>query len=351
MKILIISDAWTPQINGVVRTYEHICEELEKIGQEVYVIGPSDFPRRMPMPGYREIELVIAPYRRLKRKIEELESNSPVSIHIATEGPLGRAARRYCLKHGHSFTTAYHTQFPDYIAKRVERFLPFMAEWVKEFATNIIRHFHAPSSAMMFTTERMQQELNERGFKAPKHALKRGVHIDRFYPGESSLFDDLQRPIALYVGRIAVEKNLEDFLGMVWDGSKVIVGDGPDLAALQEKYSKVVFAGRKIGEELAAHYRSADIFVFPSRTDTFGIVLLEALASGLPIAAYDVTGPGDIITVPFLGCLHEDDLAHAAGKALEHKGSAAERHEHVKEHYSWANIAKQFLDIQKEATG
>lgn len=347
MKILIVSDAWKPQINGVVRTYEHICEELEKIGQEVYVIGPAEFPLRFPMPGYREIELVIAPYKQLKRRIE---AHGPVSIHIATEGPLGRAARKYCLKYGHRFTTAYHTQFPDYVAKRVERIVPFMAERAKETATNMIRNFHAPSSAMMFTTKRIEKELGALGFETPKHALNRGVSVDQFYPGEMSLFQDLPRPVALYVGRIAVEKSLEDFLGMTWDGSKIVVGEGPDLSMLKKRYPQAVFTGKKTGEELVAHYRSADVFVFPSRTDTFGIVLLEALASGLPVAAYDVTGPCDIVTKPFLGCLHEDNLEYAAVTALEHKDAATERHEHVKAHYSWEKIAQQFLEIQKNTT-
>lgn len=345
MKILIISDAWKPQVNGVVRTYEHIGEELEKDGHEIKVIGPADFPVRFPMPGYPEIELAVNPYGRLKRMTGEFD---PDAIHIATEGPLGQAARKYCNKHNLKFTTTYHTHFPDYIAKRVAKFIPFLSEPVKKSAIKSLRDFHDDASAMLIATQSLEDELKSWGFQTPMHRLSRGAKLDIFRPGNPEMFDDLPRPIAIYVGRVAIEKNLEAFLDMRWEGSKVIVGDGPDMMELQRNYPDAHFVGKKEGEELGAHYRSADIFVFPSRTDTFGMVLVEALACGLPVAAYNVTGPRDIITEPFLGALSDDDLADAAGRALalaEHKDK---RRAHVEEHYTWPAVAKQFLDVLQE---
>ncbi len=345
MKILIISDAWKPQVNGVVRTYEHIGNELEKTGHEFHVIGPADFPFRIPMPGYPEIKLALAPYGRLQRMIK---SFSPDVIHIGTEGPLGQAGRQYCIKNNLRFTTIYHSHFPDYVAGRVAKFAPCMASPVRNFAIKKLRHFHGSAAAMMIATQSLEDELKEWGFKTPMHRLTRGVHLHLFKPGEVELFHDMPRPVALYVGRVAVEKNLEDFLSMDWKGSKVIVGHGPDFDKLKNKYPDPYFTGTKEGEELAAHYRSADLFVFPSKTDTFGMVLTEALASGLPVAAYDVTGPRDIITAPHLGALHEDNLAHAANKALEVMDQKKERHKHVRENYTWPSVAKQFLKVLEE---
>jgi len=345
VRILIISDAWKPQINGVVRTYEHIIEELVPLGHIIKVIGPADFPLRMPMPGYAEIELVINPYGRLKRMAEEFK---PEAIHIATEGPLGKAARKYCLRHNLKFTTTYHTHFPDYIAKRVRKFLPFLADPVRNAAIRNLRDFHASAAAMLIATQSLEDELKSWGFETPMHRLSRGAHLDIFRPGTPELFDDLPRPVAIYVGRVAIEKNLEAFLDMAWDGSKVIVGDGPDFEELRRQYPDAHFAGKKTGEELGAHYRSADLFVFPSRTDTFGMVLVEALASGIPVAAYNVTGPRDIITEPHLGALHDEDLADAAGRALEQAAHHDKRRAHVEEHYTWPAVAQQFLTILKE---
>ncbi len=340
MKILIISDAWKPQVNGVVRTYEYIIAELVAMDHEIEVIGPADFPYRMPLIGYPEIELALFPYRRLKGMVEAF---APEHIHIATEGPLGQAGRKYCLKHDVSFTTSYHTHFPDYVAKRVAKFLPFLAKPVKQMTIRNIRNFHDPAAGMMIATQSLEDELKDWGFASTMHRLTRGVHVDLFNPGAPELFHDLPRPVALYVGRVAIEKNLEDFLAMTWDGAKVIVGDGPSLPVLQKKYPEALFVGTKEGEELAAHYRSADIFVFPSRTDTFGIVLIEALASGLPVAAYNVTGPRDIITAPHLGALHENDLAAAAREALAVKDDKDARHQHICDHYTWPAVARQFL--------
>ncbi len=341
MRLLIITDAWRPQINGVVRTYEHINQELRDMGHEVDVIGPGDFPRQMPLPGYGEIKLALAPYRRLVKMIED---HAPESIHIATEGPLGWAARRYCLKNDLQFSTCYHSHFPDYLAQRAAKYLSALHAPVHETTKKAIRHFHAPSAAMMVATQSLEEELKDWGFENPMLRLSRGVDLGLFKPGEKTLFHDLPAPVALYVGRVALEKSIEDFLSMNWEGSKVIVGDGPSLAALSQKYPDAHFAGIKQGEDLARHYQSADLFVFPSKTDTFGMVLVEALACGLPVAAYDVTGPKDIITGDFLGALvgaSVDNLSKASYKALESNKKQA-RHAHAASLYSWKNVAKQF---------
>lgn len=337
MKLLIITDAWHPQVNGVVRTYEHINEQLEKMGHEIHVISPSDFRLTCAMPSYPEIRLTIAPYRRLVRLLEQY---APETIHIATEGPLGMAGRRYCLKNGYSFSTCYHTHFPDYIAARFSRYLPFLHKPVHTLAKNHIRKFHAQTSAMMLGTQSLQEELLSWNFKNPMCRLTRGVDPDLFHAGEPTLFQDLPKPIALFVGRVAVEKNIEAFLSMEWTGSKVIVGDGPSRDKLTKKYPDAHFVGTKTGCELGDHYRSADLFVFPSKTDTFGMVLIEALACGLPIAAYNVTGPKDIITQDFLGNIN-DDLSKAAQTALCNT-EKSKRIAHVKQHYSWEQAAKQF---------
>jgi glycosyltransferase involved in cell wall biosynthesis len=338
MKILIVSDAWHPQINGVVRTYEHLQAELVKLGHEVKVIGPTDFPIRIPMPGYPEIQLVLAPSGRLNRLINNFKPNH---IHIATEGPLGIAARYYCKKRNVPFTTSYHTQFPDYVAKRIGLYAPFLHKPFYEYAKKFMRWFHTPASAILIATPSLQKQLREWGFTMPMYPFSRGANLDLFYPGERNLFHEIKRPVALYVGRIAIEKNLEDFLLMPWNGSKVLVGEGPSKTLLSQKYPEAVFLGKRVGRDLADCYRSADLFVFPSRTDTFGIVLVEALASGLPVAAYDVTGPRDIIIEPFLGALHESDLGAAALKALK-GGDAKSRSRHVKTHYTWENAGRQF---------
>lgn len=340
MKLLIISDAWLPQVNGVVRTYEHLSEELIKMGHEVKVIGPADFPLRVPMLGYREIKLAVKPYRLLKKKIEAYR---PDKIHISAEGPLGWAARKYCLRHGRPFSTSFHTMFPDYAAKRIAKFMPPIYGFVHERAKRMVRDFHSPSSAMMVATQSLEDTLKEWGFKNPMHRLLRGVDLDLYQPGENTVYKDMEGPIALYVGRVAIEKSIEDFLDMPWEGTKVVVGDGPSRPMLEKKYPEAYFAGKRFGKDLAEHYRSADVFVFPSRTDTFGIVLIEALASGLPVAAYNVTGPKDIITEDFLGSLTENDLAVAAQKAML-QGTPEQRAEHVKNTYTWENVAKQFED-------
>ncbi len=339
MRILIITDAWRPQTNGVVRTYEHLQEELEKLGHTVKVIGPHDFRFRLPMPGYREIELALFPGFQLKKMIETFK---PETIHIGTEGPLGQAAAYYCHRRGLPFTTCYHTQFPDYAAKRAAKIFPWLEDPVRRFFIHRLRRFHNHSAAIMTATPSLDRTLRAWGFTASLHRLTRGVSIDLFMPEKKDVFANPEKPVALYVGRIAIEKNLEDFLSMTWKGSKILVGDGPDREKLAGRFPDAVFTGKKTGEDLAACYQSADIFVFPSRTDTFGMVLIEALSCGLPIAAYPVTGPADIVTEPMLGALN-DDLAAAAQKALTAPGDGKARHDYVSTHYTWPIVAEQFI--------
>lgn len=339
MKILIVSDAWYPQINGVVRTYEHLSSTLIEQGHDSHIVGPADFPFRIPMPGYAEIELTLFPYRRLKKTIAICE---PDHLHIATEGPLGMAAQKIAAELGMTFTTAYHTQFPDYFARRVKKIFPMLEQASREYGINRVRRFHNQASGVFVATPSLQRQLREWDFTAPLIPLTRGVDVERFRPGPKTRFLDLKGPVALYVGRVAIEKSVEDFLGMAWHGSKVVIGHGPSLERCKRDYPDVHFLGKKEGEELAECYRSADLFVFPSRTDTFGMVLIEALASGLPIAAYDAIGPRDIVTEDYLGALDEN-LAHAAQRALA-CGTAQQRYDHARTHYTWETATRQFLD-------
>ncbi len=337
MKILIISDAWHPQTNGVVRTYENLCRELMDMGHDVRIMGPRDFPLRLPMPGYTEIELVPGPYGRMRRLIDDF---NPDHLHLGTEGWLGWAARRHCLKTGRPYTTAYHTQFPDYVRKRVARFFPALADRAAAFTLEKMKKFHAPAHTMMVATRSLEDQLRAQGFAEPITPLTRGIDHSVFYPGPKTLFQEMRGPVALYVGRVAVEKSIEDFLRMGWHGGKVVVGDGPQLAELRQTYPDVLFTGKKTGQALADHYRSADVFVFPSRTDTFGLVLIEAMACGLPIAGYPVTGPADIVTEPYLGVVDES-LAAAAASAVTLPGAERRAH-HARTHYSWRHAAEQF---------
>ncbi len=339
IKLLIISDAWYPQVNGVVRTYEYLRDELEAANHHVEIIGPADFDLSMPTPFYPEIRLVIRPYNRLKRIIEDY---SPDKIHIATEGPLGWAGRKYCIKNNIPFSTSYHTQFPDYVAKRFAWLIPPLYKIVHQQAVKAVRHFHSASSTVYIATKSLEEQLKAWEFKAPMVHLTRGVDYSIFHTGEKTILNTTKKPIALYVGRIAIEKNLEAFLDMQWKGSKLLVGDGPARTWLEKRYPDAIFVGKKTGNELADYYRSSDVFVFPSKTDTFGIVLIEALACGLPIAAYDVMGPKDIITKPILGIL-DNDLSKAAYKALS-LPNPEEREKHVQQNYSWEKAGKQFLN-------
>lgn len=345
MRILIISDAWHPQTNGVVRTYEDLIPALTQDGHVVRVIGPADFPLRTAMPGYREIDLVLLPSKRLTRMVDDF---APDSIHIASEGPLGWAMRKLCKKRNWPFTTAYHTHFPDYVALRAAKHLPFLFNPVKAACIRFVKTFHAPATCVMTTTHSVEETLRGWNFTAPLHRLTRGVNTSIFHPGPKTLFSVLPGPVALYVGRVAIEKNIQAFLSMPWAGTKVIVGDGPARRALESANPDTLFVGKKTGADLAAHYRSADIFVFPSKTDTFGIVLIEAMACGLPIAGYNVTGPVDVVTDPRLGTV-DPVLENAAALALTSPGTPEDRFLHLTATYTWDVAAMQFIDGQTQA--
>ena len=326
MRILIVSDAWHPQINGVVRTLTTLKSHLLAAGHEAITITPDQF-RSIPCPTYPEIRLALMPSRRMAHTIEALR---PCVVHIATEGPLGIAARRYCMRRKIPFTTAFHTKFPEYLNARMH--VP--VKWTYK----AMRRFHGPSHAVMVATETVERELKSHGFGNIKR-WSRGVDTTLFRPRDKS-FLDLPRPIALYVGRVAVEKNIEAFLELKQPGSKVVVGDGPQLAQLSRKYPEVHFVGVKEGEDLAKHFAAADVFVFPSLTDTFGLVLLEALACGVPVAAYPVAGPLDVIGDAPVGCL-DMDLGVAVTKALGASPDACRAHA---ESYSWEASTAQFLN-------
>ncbi len=301
MRILIATDAWKPQVNGVVRTYEQLAEHIGELGSEVVFLTPSQF-RTLPCPTYPEIQLALPGWSYL---VERIKLVAPDAIHIATEGPVGWMTRAYCLNRRIPFTTSYHTRFPDYLTARFS--IPTSWTWAAQ------RLFHNASAGTMVATASLGDELTSRGFQ---HIMSwtRGVNTDLFRPRPTRLFGD--EPVFLYVGRVAVEKNIEAFLKLDLPGRKVVVGGGPQLETLKSAYPETIFTGKKIGEDLAQCYASADVFVFPSRTDTFGVVLLEAMASGLPVAAYPVTGPVDLVTPGKTGIL-SDDLQQAALQALK----------------------------------
>ncbi|EPY02022.1 glycosyltransferase family 4 protein [Magnetospirillum fulvum] len=332
MRILVVSDAWLPQVNGVVRTLDTLRSELERTGHEVVMLTPERF-RTIPCPTYPEIRLAVRPGPRIARLIEAAQ---PCAIHIATEGPLGWAARRYCLRRRLPFTTAYHTRFPEYIKARFRVPLPL--------SYAVMRRFHAASSRVMVATQGIETELEQRGF----HRIgrwSRGVDTDLFRPrpearGDDGPFAGLPRPIFLYVGRVAVEKNIAAFLALDLPGSKVVVGDGPQLDDLRRRHPEIHFAGAQFGEALARHYAAGDVFVFPSRTDTFGLVLLEALASGLPVAAYPVPGPLDVIGASPVGRL-DTDLGKAALGAIGIDPALCRAHALD---FSWAASTRQFVE-------
>jgi len=301
MRILIVTDAWHPQINGVVRTLTMMAEAARPLGADISFLTPQSF-RTIALPGYPDIRMALPWPAKVARLISQAR---PDSIHIATEGPLGIAARRYCRKKGLSFTTSFHTRFPEYVAAR----LPIPETWIWA----ALRRFHRPSRAVMAATPALAAELRERGFRNVV-LWPRGVDSELFHPRPSDL--GLPRPVFLSVGRLAVEKNLEAFLSLDLPGSKVIVGDGPARASLQQKFPQAVFLGALTGEQLAETYAAADVFVFPSRTDTFGLVMLEALASGVPVAAFPAPGPRDVIGGSPVGIL-DDDLRLACLAALK----------------------------------
>jgi glycosyltransferase involved in cell wall biosynthesis len=300
MRILVATDAWHPQVNGVVRSLTMMAEAARPIGVEVGFLTPQSF-RTVAMPSYPDLRLALPRPAKIARLIAQAR---PDSIHIATEGPIGMMVRRHCRRNGLPFTTSFHTRFPEYISAR----LPVPESWI----WRALRRFHGPSQAVMAATPALANELRSRGFRNVV-LWPRGVDARQFHPRAVDL--GLPRPVFLCVGRVAVEKNLEAFLDLDLPGSKVIVGGGPALAELARKYPHAVFLGSRQGEALAEAYAGADVFVFPSKTDTFGLVLLEALASGVPVAAFPVTGPRDVIGNAPVGALN-DDLRFACLSAL-----------------------------------
>lgn len=343
-RLLIISDAWHPQVNGVVRTYENIAAALRAEGCETEVIGPASFAS-FALPFYPEIPIALPRRRRLGEMITRF---APEAVHIGVEGPLGWAARAWCLAEGMPFSTAFHTNFPAYAALRAPRGLRRGASALSVAA---LRRFHAPAHHIYVATASIEAQLRDWGFENRFVRLVRGVDLGLFHPAQ---VDGAQvegaaispapgaAPVLLYVGRVAVEKNLESFLSLRVPGRKVVVGDGPALPALRRRFPEATFTGTLTGTALAEAYRAADVFVFPSRTDTFGIVLIEALASGLPIAAHDAPGPRDIVGSDLrLGAL-DDDLGAAVARALASPGTRSERHAIARARYGWREVARTF---------
>lgn len=334
LKILLVTDAWAPQMNGVVRTLSETVSALRIRGHEVEVIAPSDGYFTLPLPTYPDIRLAPFAKRDVQRRILAF---SPEAVHIATEGPLGQAARSLCLKWGMPFTTSYHTKFPEYIKARFP-FVPM--SWSYKF----VRNFHNSGGKTMVTTPSMVEFLKDRGFTdlAP---WARGVDLSLFHAGQKSnpedVYKDLPRPIFVNVGRVAVEKNIEAFLDLDLPGSKVIVGSGPQLEQLKTKYPDAHFVGAKFEDELARHFADADVFVFPSKTDTFGLVIIEAMATGTPVAAYPVTGPIDIVPGSGAGVL-DDDLKTACLKALDLPRETTARYA---QNYSWEAVTDVFFNL------
>jgi glycosyltransferase involved in cell wall biosynthesis len=325
MRILVATDAWHPQVNGVVRTLTSLARSAAVLGVEIEFLTPDGFPS-VGVPTYAGLRVALPNRREITRRIEAV---SPDAIHIATEGPIGWAVRAYCRRRKLAFTTSYTTRFPEYIA--VRSIIPAGLSYA------VLRHFHGAAAMTMIATPSLRQELSARGFRK-LGTWTRGVDTDLFKPGDPVELD-LPRPIFMTVGRVAVEKNLEAFLALNLPGSKVVIGEGPQKTALEHRYPKVRFLGEKTGHDLTAHIAAADVFVFPSRTDTFGVVQLEALACGTPVAAFPVTGPLDVIADHPVGVL-DTDLRSACIRALSISREtcrtfALER--------SWENSARQFI--------
>ncbi|MBI1368321.1 MAG: glycosyltransferase [Planctomycetes bacterium] len=326
MKIALISDAWRPQVNGVVRTLTNLTRLLEQLGHEMLVIHPDLF-RTFPCPKYPSIHLAIAPYRKTARMLDEFK---PDAIHIATEGPCGLAARRYCRRRKLIFTTSYHTQFPKYL--NIYMGLPESPGY------KYLKWFHGRAVRTLVPTESMRAELKGWGFANELVIWGRGVDLSMFHPGANGHIN-VPRPLFLNVGRVSGEKNLDAFAKLDLPGTKIIIGEGPVRPKLQERYPDVMFLGFLEDEKLAEYYAAADVFVFPSRTDTFGNVMLEAMASGTPVAAYPVTGPVDVVSNGQTGVLDED-LKRAAMGALALNDRAACRR--YAESLPWSRLVKQF---------
>jgi glycosyltransferase involved in cell wall biosynthesis len=325
MRVVVATDAWYPQTNGVVRTLSTTVDCMRADGIDVHVISPQEF-RTVPCPTYPEIRLSLFAGRAVARRLERLQ---PTAVHISTEGPIGLAARRWCLGHGHPFTTAYHTQFPEYVRARAPVPLSLGYAWM--------RWFHGAATRTLVATPSMRRLLESRGF-CNLVTWSRGVDSVLFRPGDKR-FLQLPRPVWLYLGRVAVEKGIEDFLRLDLPGSKLVVGDGPARAELAAKFPQAHFVGFRHGEDLSRHIAASDVFVFPSRTDTFGLVLLEAMACGVPVAAYPVTGPIDVVVDGRTGVLDED-LRRASLAALELDPAACRAHALE---YSWEACTRQFV--------
>lgn len=325
MKILIATDAWHPQVNGVVRTLTSLSRSAAALGADISFLTPEGFPS-LPLPTYPGLRIALPTRGEIARRIERA---APDAIHIATEGPIGWMARAYCRRRKLAFTTSYTTRFPEYVAVRTG--LPLSIGYA------VMRHFHAASSTVMVATDSLRQELAARGFRKLGF-WTRGVDTDLFNPhGPAPL--DLPRPIFMTMGRVAVEKNIEAFLSLDLPGSKVVVGDGPQRAQLERQYPDAVFLGEKKGADLTAHLAAADVFVFPSLTDTFGVVQLEALACGTPVAAFPVTGPKDVISDHPIGAL-DTDLQAACLRALNMSRETCRNFALAR---SWENSARQFI--------
>ncbi len=319
MRIAIITDAWKPQVNGVVTTLGKMGEFLESQGHDVRFMTPKDF-KTIPCPTYPEIRLALFPYKTIR---DNLDDFLPAHIHIATEGSLGHAARKYCLKNDLRFTTSFHTQFPEYLRMRI----PIPTRWTYRY----LRWFHRAASRTMVPTPSQKARLEEHGFKNVE-VWSRGVDVDVFQPEPKVDLTD-PYPVMMYMGRVSVEKNIEAFLDVDLPGSKIVVGDGPDRDKLEKHYPEVKFVGAKFGKELASWVAAADVFAFPSKTDTFGLVMLEAMACGVPVAAYPVTGPIDIIQQGETGVMDEDfKLALQAALKLDRNVCIKYARQHTWEH-------------------
>lgn len=330
-RVLVVTDAWHPQVNGVVRSLEGLAVAVRDFGARVRFITPGEF-RTVPLPGYPEIRLALTTASGIGRRIMAAPFDH---IHLATEGPLGFAARRFCMKRNIRFTTSYHTNFPDYVAART--LIP------KRWTYAALRRFHNAGLGVFVSTGSLQARLEERGFDNVMR-WSRGVDHDRFHVRREARRVD-SAPVFLYVGCLAVEKNVTAFLGLDLPGTKVVVGDGPARARLEAAHPDARFLGMRFGDDLARIYADADVFVFPSLSDTFGMVLLEAMASGLPIAAYPVPGPLDVVDDSGAGVM-DVDLGRACRRALEiPRWKPAMR----SEGFSWRESARQFLDNLKKA--
>jgi glycosyltransferase involved in cell wall biosynthesis len=325
MRILIATDAWHPQVNGVVRTLTSLARSASTLGAEIDFLTPDGFPS-LALPTYPGLRIALPNPRNIAARIE---AASPDAIHIATEGPIGWAARAYCRRRKFAFTTSYTTRFPEYIA--VRSIIPASLSYA------VLRHFHAAAAMTMIATPSLRQELSARGF-GRLGSWTRGVDTELFTPDHPAELD-LPRPIFMTMGRVAVEKNIEAFLALDLPGSKVVIGDGPQRAALARQYPKVRFLGEKTGQDLTSHLAAADVFVFPSLTDTFGVVQLEALACGTPVAAFPVTGPLDVIADHPVGAL-DMDLRSACIRALSLSREACRSFALER---SWENSARQFI--------